>query len=1268
MTCQYEQTLFLGASITGVSCDVGFDQQQSQLTVNLVEDKTIGDEDNPKVEYPCGYRQETTDPDYFYPQDYADKLIGHPAYFKFGNLEFGGLIQNWEANNSIEGKPVYSVILVDPRQILDGVKVITGGYSGSVEGVPNILNVFAHMEGYGSECDHTDSGGFGGAMANEGGMPWNKIKQGIEELTSLGFTGELPNGELPAGIDLDPLDSNITDFGGNIVFKGHSYAIDIGELPILDDNIRISGDQHSLLELIDYVCSSTNHSYFIQLFFNNPDGNCDTVEKYIKVHVVPRTLAPLLGKIQEFIDQETSAGRTVVSNTSGYELRIEPTVSFLVGGPKIQTFEIEQNIYDENNDVIEWNEGYKYNIWPYWGDKVGFDAELPVPNMGYMSSATTNGREKGLKDVHVIAIDITDIPIPLEEFANGSGRVIYPIDVREMRHLLASMDSWLLYMSMNKPAWLIAVETQSFADVKKLQGKLGVANGKEPMIGFADLVTTIFEQIQKRSNAKGLVGDNQRALYRSQILYNYLLEFVNKYYGKTFLVSLPETCVYRESETNKVVTNANPVSSGWVEYNTSILEALGQDLILFRDDEGKLQSFVRYTIDSEINFDPDSSNDFFLETEDAIIYKTLKSNGKILTTVFLPCSVDEKIRFVFPENIGTDNKAYPKAVVTVNSKVTQTYGSANFMAAMTDALIKARADEESLDAAYDVDDPLYWEIKAIIEEDLEKTLKSLNFTDLELGKVDTAIMPEAIALPIKSNVKSYGPWISATGPAGPVNFEQNLEIVPWNYGSEENMNTVANIIVGGGLSAQQVLESGTITFAAAPQVNLGRELLSYGPIVTGIDLRVGTDGIQTTYRMKTYTNRYGVLAKANADRFRRLADANNRIVSNFNTRIKEIKGPSVLRGFGKAEKANRGELMYGIDRRRAGISSKSPHPVICAGVDTYNEKDSGGAWYTSGSIASDQYSRPSIYMSSYSEFISTLNSDNWNHKAFISLDGLFMPFRFGSISSAGSPSSLRTASHFPSTYSNSYETGNEFALGTIPPTPPCLNNSSEFLRIIDGAYVNTKSTFSSGIWQTGTQAITGHNIAMIASGATSPDTDISTRFGAGSMARSIGLRGPVMIAGWGFDIRNRPVPNLLEDSVGRGKSVKFADGFLEKPYLWKAGPLDVRWDERRGMWVAPPPYKKMMVVLDTVPGGPTAIAGVQASLVRSGGNFDPEAEYDADGIELATVDRNIFVVNPFGFIVDTGDSVLVEFDYTNDLDTSNRYVIVNAPMRHYQAA
>jgi hypothetical protein len=61
-------------------------------------------------------------------------------------------------------------------------------------------------------------------------------------------------------------------------------------------------------------------------------------------------------------------------------------------------------------------------------------------------------------------------------------------------------------------------------------------------------------------------------------------------------------------------------------------------------------------------------------------------------------------------------------------------------------------------------------------------------------------------------------------------------------------------------------------------------------------------------------------------------------------------------------------------------------------------------------------------------------------------------------------------------------------------------------------------------------------------------------------ARSIGMRMPQMVAGWGKTIGLRPTDPEPEDDRKNDESHKLARE------TWKHGPLDMRWDSRRGMW------------------------------------------------------------------------------------------------------
>ena len=124
--------------------------------------------------------------------------------------------------------------------------------------------------------------------------------------------------------------------------------------------------------------------------------------------------------------------------------------------------------------------------------------------------------------------------------------------------------------------------------------------------------------------------------------------------------------------------------------------------------------------------------------------------------------------------------------------------------------------------------------------------------------------------------------------------------------------------------------------------------------------------------------------------------------------------------------------------------------------------------------------------------------------------------------------------------------------------------------------------------------------------------------------RSVGLSGPLMIVGWGYDIEGKPVPGKgrtdSEDQDDNGgssdeePSSQFVDDWINKPHLWKAGPLDIRWNEKKGMWVPNIPERPVGFIIegklkeDLAPGGtgeavmenpPQGTATVSAAVVTN---------------------------------------------------------------------
>ena len=110
--------------------------------------------------------------------------------------------------------------------------------------------------------------------------------------------------------------------------------------------------------------------------------------------------------------------------------------------------------------------------------------------------------------------------------------------------------------------------------------------------------------------------------------------------------------------------------------------------------------------------------------------------------------------------------------------------------------------------------------------------------------------------------------------------------------------------------------------------------------------------------------------------------------------------------------------------------------------------------------------------------------------------------------------------------------------------------------------------------------------------------------------RFFGLRGPLMVHGWGYDTEGYPVPNSSgEPKLLNGQIVKDSDGNIvyknqvldpitnkyTKPYkentfykgwgqfpgTWPVGPVDLRWDSDAKVWTVGANYKPVWVLLET---------------------------------------------------------------------------------------
>jgi len=74
--------------------------------------------------------------------------------------------------------------------------------------------------------------------------------------------------------------------------------------------------------------------------------------------------------------------------------------------------------------------------------------------------------------------------------------------------------------------------------------------------------------------------------------------------------------------------------------------------------------------------------------------------------------------------------------------------------------------------------------------------------------------------------------------------------------------------------------------------------------------------------------------------------------------------------------------------------------------------------------------------------------------------------------------------------------------------------------------------------------------------------------------RGIGLQGPVVITQWGYNTNNQPIPRSAADINF------FSENFAARKDLHATGPLDIRFDEDRGVWTIPTPRMYYVVLLE----------------------------------------------------------------------------------------
>lgn len=510
---------------------------------------------------------------------------------------------------------------------------------------------------------------------------------------------------------------------------------------------------------------------------------------------------------------------------------------------------------------------------------------------------------------------------------------------------------------------------------------------------------------------------------------------------------------------------------------------------------------------------------------------------------------------------------------------------------------------------------------------------SLDFQSTKNQSItSTAFIPTAVAIPVKSNLETYGPWKSQNfeTSAGGIELIQDQDFSPWTFNSYAAMDKFAKELINDRQFNKSEIETGSVTIPGFPEKPLG--FIKNGPNLTNINVSMGSNGVTTTYSYKTYTPKFGGMKalekKAMKDNLtlvnniRKQAREKQRNIDSINRKIGGTKGTyqpeknPKLSSVGTMQRIIAGEIYpFSLLTEASGAVDSSGAP----------DPSGTGTW---GIIGTGD--RVVVGTETLQKSVMDLRYD-YRRKAFMSLDGLFSPVTNSRPSGtaqdgvdpktglpSGVSSSLPVYAHYehPDTKPDSKKKTNSIFDSPIPP----VRVSGEDADVdVHNCQINRKfldplqNNFGSGEHPHHKGAGAGHQIDIVGRGTEPPDSGVIMNFyGQGRWDdrysdeyRFLGLRGPLVLHQWGFDTQGKPIPNLIDDpeliaqsgifrtsrpsgeidnssgvymsGIGSGLSDYFMRDWLHKPSSWPVGPVDLRFDRKRGVWVSPPDYKIVVV-------------------------------------------------------------------------------------------
>lgn len=812
--------------------------------------------------------------------NFIQPSIGGPTFFDYYNLSLGGIITSSRRESNTGGDPTYSVTIEDPRSILEGVQLIIDGYAGGVYNMPNIYNIFGYWESF----------SFGNALVNSTGMPWQRIRDGLVAL----------NSNFP------------------IVFGSTQYYLDISSLPAVSEYFRIAGPNLSIMDFITQICEAASHEFFFNL---EEVGS----RYYIKLYVVNRSAQPQLNRISTWINSQEE----VVSTSTGFQLRNEVSSKFLVGGnvhAMYHQYPSGESELTRDDDVV----------WPFWGVDTTNSVIIGGNNADSAGNAPVSGDiVKYFGNDHAFTIPSKGVNVV------GVGD-IYTTDVAEMRAALGGIDSWKTYLEsqVNKPSSPHFKKSAAISIRSDVRFEI---LGLTPSGEMGSLTPVEFAHLTGGTITSAT--DSLDEIHDENIsrLYEYVRSYADQYYGKKFMVRLPNIKSkfnpdWDGSPATAVLHNIEPADGGFIEdalWSGAVLNNyLPEKINTLLLDDNRISAYVRFNNFKLYDFSDLSPDDFTVNSAN--------------NSAFVKCELEPNVYFLNYNNLYS-----PRVVITLPGMVTLL--DTKSFKGTSENIKAAKMEEAGLTPA---------EAKAKAKE-----MNSHFGSDLPTAAwAGQAVIPDMTVCPLKSNVDFYGPWYYQ-GVNGKTEFIKDESLVPWNYGGFALMNQTAASQISSSVTNFQVGEEGTLEVAGVPEFNIGDTLIAGGPYITDINVSVTNGGVTTTYTMNTWGVRNTGVQKQLLDEIKR-------------NKINDLKLRREMREFDNRDTKKRtfAAIKAGRYPKKPiepprGRSVHSTNPVIASEMIEVS----------SGVFKSNTVIMPAYYAASQL-------GDNYEKKSLSTLDALFRPF------------------------------------------------------------------------------------------------------------------------------------------------------------------------------------------------------------------------------------------------------------------------------------